>query len=241
MRGLEVVGIYNAGYKLGLFMLLIVMAFKFAWQPFFLNLGREQERAKKSFAAVLTYFLLASSFLFLAVSFFVDDLVRLHLRGISVFGPDYWAGTQVVPTILLAYVMMGAYLIFLPGIYLKKKTKHIPLFTGAGAVVNILGNLFFIPRWGMMGAAWATLLGYFTMTLAIYVVVQRVYPVHYQFARVARIVFITAFLFWTWKWFGHSLPVRLLLLVAGFPLGLLATRFFTHAEQKRLRGFLALK
>ena len=36
-KGMEDVGLYSAGHKLGIFMMLIVMAFRFAWQPFFLQ------------------------------------------------------------------------------------------------------------------------------------------------------------------------------------------------------------
>jgi len=240
MKGLEEVGVYNAGYKLGLVMLLVVMAFKFAWQPFFLSLGRVESRAKKSFAAVLTYFLLTSTFLLLVVSFFVDDLVRLSFFGLTVFGPEFWSGTRVVPIILLAYIMMGLYLVFLPGIFLKKKTKFVPLFTGVGAVTNILLNCLLIPRWGMMGAAWATLFGYLAMVLALYMTVQRFYPVRYQLGRLAKVIFVAALLFGAWKWFGQSFSLRVLLLLVGYPLGLTLMRFFTRAEWNRLRGVLGL-
>ena len=238
MKGIEVVGVYNAGYKLGLFMLLVVMAFKFAWQPFFLNLGREESRAKKNFAAILTYFLLVTSFLLLVVSFFVDDLVRLSFFGVTIFGSEFWSGTQVVPVVLLAYIMLGLYLIFLPGIYLKKKTKFVPLFTGVGAVTNIIGNLLLIPLWGMMGAAWATFLGYLVMALVLYVTVKRFYPVPYQFGRAAKVVCISVLTFGAWKWFGQSVSLRILLLLVGFPLGLALTGFFTRDEWDHLRSAL---
>ena len=238
MKSLELVGIYNAGYKLGLFMLLVVMAFKFAWQPFFLSLGKDESRAKESFAAVLTYFLLATSFLLLVVSFFVDDLVRLRFFGATLFGSEFWSGTQVVPVVLLAYIMMGIYLVLLPGIYLRKKTKFVPLFTGVGAVVNILGNLLMIPRWGMMGAAWATFLGYLVMALALYLVVQRFYPIHYQFPRLVKVVFISVLIFVAWRMFGHPLFMRVLLLLC-FPLGLALIGFFTRGEWNRLRSALS--
>jgi len=240
MKGLEVVGIYNAGYKLGLFMLLVVMAFKFAWQPFFLKLGRDEERAKKSFAAVLTYFVLTGGFFLLAVSFFVDELVRFQLGGLTVFGPAFWSGTPIVPVILLAYVMMGIYLIFLPGIYLKKKTRYVPLFTGLGATVNVLGNLILIPRWGIMGAAWATFAGYLVMALTLYIVVQRIYPVTYQYGRLAKLIFVAVLIYLLRVWFGEPALLRLLLLLICYPLGLLATNFLTAGEKNHLRRLLRL-
>jgi O-antigen/teichoic acid export membrane protein len=240
MKGLEIVGVYNAGYKLGLFMLLVVMAFKFAWQPFFLKLSHDEKRAQRSFSAVLTYFVLSGGFLFLTVSFLVDDLVRLQFGGLTVFGPDFWSGTRIVPIILLAYVMMGLYLIFLPGIYLKKRTRYIPLCTGLGAVVNVLGNLFLIPRWGMMGAAWATFAGYTIMALALYAIVRRIYPVRYQYERLAKLVFVTILIFFLRQWFGDPPVVRVLLLLVCYPLGLFATNFFTVEERNRLRHLFHL-
>jgi O-antigen/teichoic acid export membrane protein len=240
MKGLEVVGIYNAGYKLGLFMLLVVMAFKFAWQPFFLKLGRDEQRARKSFAAVLTYFVLAGGFLLLTVSFFVDQLVRFEMAGLTVFGPEFWSGTRIVPVILLAYVMMGIYLIFLPGIYLKKRTRYVPLFTGLGAAVNVAGNLILIPRWGIMGAAWATFGGYLAMAVTLYIVVQRIFPVSYQYGRLAKLIFVSVLIYLLRQWFGEPTLLRLLLLLICYPLGLFATNFFTAGEKDRIRHLFHL-
>jgi O-antigen/teichoic acid export membrane protein len=240
MKGLEVVGIYNAGYKLGLFMLLVVMAFKFAWQPFFLKLGHQEDRAKRSFASVLTYFSLASSFLLLLIAFFVNDLVRFRFGSLTIFGPEFWSGTVVVPVVLLAYIMMGLYLIFLPGIYLKKRTRFVPLFTGFGAVVNILGNLLLIPRWGMMGAAWATFSGYLAMALTLYVTVQRFYHVRYQYVRLAKVIFVSVLIFVLWKLFGEPFFIRILLLAVCYPLGLFTVSFFTQGERSYFRRLLHL-
>ncbi|MFH1862018.1 MAG: oligosaccharide flippase family protein, partial [bacterium] len=37
--GLSIVGLYSAGYKLGLFMAVVSMGFRFAWHPFFLSIA----------------------------------------------------------------------------------------------------------------------------------------------------------------------------------------------------------
>jgi O-antigen/teichoic acid export membrane protein len=137
--------------------------------------------------------------------------------------------------------MLGLYLIFLPGIYLKKKTRVVPFVTGIGAAINIVGNLILIPRWGMMGAAWATLMGYLAMAVVLYITVQKFYPVKYQFQRLAKIVFITGLLFIFWKCFGYPILMRIVLLVVCYPLGLVLTRFFTSEEKQRFRTLLSLK
>ena len=53
-------GIYQANYKLGIFMMLFVSMFQYAWQPFFLN-NAKAENAKEIFSKVLTIFVLAAS------------------------------------------------------------------------------------------------------------------------------------------------------------------------------------
>ena len=77
MSGTEVLGIYHAARKLGVGMLIFVTMFRQAWQPFFLETSKE-ENPKPLFARVMTYFLVIAGGLFLALSFLMDDLVRLQ-------------------------------------------------------------------------------------------------------------------------------------------------------------------
>jgi peptidoglycan biosynthesis protein MviN/MurJ (putative lipid II flippase) len=51
--------------------------------------------------------------------------------------------------------------------------------------VNTLLNLFLIPWLGALGAALATLLAYLAMLLALYVWIEKAYPVHYPWVRLA--------------------------------------------------------
>jgi O-antigen/teichoic acid export membrane protein len=114
----------------------------------------------------------------------------------------------------------------------------VPLFTGLGAAVNVFGNLALIPRWGMMGAAWATFAGYLVMAMALYVIVQRFYPVRYQYERLVKVIFVSVLLFVLQKWFGDAVLLRVMFIVVCYPLGLFATNFFTPGERNRLRRFL---
>jgi O-antigen/teichoic acid export membrane protein len=76
----SVVGIYQANYRLGIFMMLIVSMFDYAWRPFFLTTAKE-ENAKEIFSRVMTYFIVGASFIFLLFSFFIGDIVRIHVLG----------------------------------------------------------------------------------------------------------------------------------------------------------------
>jgi O-antigen/teichoic acid export membrane protein len=181
------VGVYQANYRLGIFMMLIVSMFDYAWRPFFLSHAAEPG-AKKMFARVLTYFVTATSFVLLVLSFFIGDIVRIKFSGHYLIHPSYWGGLSIVPVVLLAYLFLGVYNNLVAGIYIEKKTQKLPAITLAGAAANVAANFLLIPVMGMMGGAVATLLAYMVMAGALYVTVRQFYPVPYEWGRIGKVV-----------------------------------------------------
>jgi O-antigen/teichoic acid export membrane protein len=187
LAGKAAVGIYQANYRLGIFMMLIVSMYDFAWRPFFLSHASDPD-ARPLFARIMTYFVAFMTVVFLVLSFFLEDLVRLPLfNGHPLIAEPYWPGLTIVPVVLLAYLFLGVYNNLVAGIYIEKKTAKLPAITFAGAAVNVAANYLLIPRMGIMGAAIATLLSYVLMAVVLYVVVRRIYPVPYEYARIAKI------------------------------------------------------
>jgi len=183
----KTVGIYQANYKLGIFMMLIVSMFEFAWRPFFLNNAKDPD-AKNIFSKVLTLFVLLSSFFFLIISVFITDIVKIDLPfGYNLIGKAYWAGLSIVPVVLFAYLLNGMYVNFMAGIYIEKKTKYLPLITGLGAASNIIVNFILIPKYSYMGAAVATLISYLIMMLGIYYVSNKYYKINYEYKKIGLI------------------------------------------------------
>lgn len=223
------VGIYQANYRLGIFMMLFVSMFDYAWRPFFLRNANNPD-AKKLFSRVMTYFTLVGALLFILVSLLIEDFVKLKILGRYIIHPDYWLGLGIVPIVLLGYLFNGIYVNLIVGIYIQKKTKYLPYITGIGAIANILGNYTLIPILGMYGSAWATLISYLIMAISLFIAVQRIYPIRYEYERIAKIGVATALSF-TLSYVTH-LKLTILLLFFIFLLGL---RFFTKEEIKIVR------
>jgi O-antigen/teichoic acid export membrane protein len=180
------VGVYQANYKLGIFMMLFVSMFQYAWQPFFLKNAARQD-ARILFGKVLTAFLLAASAIFIVLSLFIEDIVKTSIFGVHLVGRDFWEGLPIVPIILLAYLFNGLYINFMAGIQIEKKTQFMPIVTGAGALVNVAANFLLIPEFGYFGAAWATLLSYLIMAVGNYLFSQRFYRIKYEAGKLALI------------------------------------------------------
>ncbi len=138
------VGLYSAGYKLGIFMMLVVSAFNFAWQPFFMKAGQQQD-GPAIFSRVFTYFMFVVFGLFVTLTILLKYIVQIPIFGVPLLGKNFLSALSMVPIIFAAYIMYGAYLNFLPGVYLKKKSGKLAMYSLIGGTVNIGGNFLLIP------------------------------------------------------------------------------------------------
>lgn len=187
LQGDAAVGIFQANYRLGIFMMLMVSMFDFAWRPFFLQ-HADDEDAGPLFARVMTYFVLGGTAVFLALSFFLSDLIRWPVfGGHPLIAPRFQEGTDIIPVILLAYVFLGIYNNLIAGVYIRKRTALLPVVTFTAAGFHVVANYLLIPGFGLMGAAAATLLSYMLMAGMMYGMVRRFYAVPYETARLVKI------------------------------------------------------
>jgi len=230
LTSVDVVGLYGQNAKMGMFMALFITAFRFAWHPFFLSTSK-QENAKEIFKKVFTYVILACSFVFLFFSFFIDEIVRIKLKSWTVLGEQFWEGTTVIPVLFLAYIFYAAYLNFIIGIYLEKKTKYLPFITGAGVLANVIGLYGLIPLFGYLGAAWARVVAYMVMAVALYVVGEKLYPVEREWGRIIKMSIVVAVLYFLGRsdFMMSQLWLKAALFVA-YPLVLLLVGFYDRQE-----------
>ena len=237
------VGVYQANYRLGIFMMIAVSIYDYAWRPFFFSRASDPD-AKKIFSRVMTYLVLGLSALFLAFVFFIPDVARFEIAGHHFIHPRYWEGLGIVPVIMAGYFFLGISTNLSAGIYIEKKTKYLPVVHIAGAAFNIALNYLMIPRFGIAGAAWATFLAYFAMAGILYLVTRRVYPVDYEWERIMKISAVAGGLLVT----HYFLPVgsSLLslaakgLLLAAFPVILFLLGLFHADEIAAVRRLLGL-
>ena len=224
--GRETLGVYAANYKFGTILLFLVSAFRTAWQPFFLKVAR-QEDAKQIYARVLTYFTLIGVVMVVGVSYLLTDVLTFDVGGgFSLLGRRYWAGLPIIPVILTSYLFYGLYVNFTVGVYIRKRTRMMFLFTGAGALVNIASNFYLMPAHGMMGAAVATLLSYMVMAGLLFAYNQKIYPVPYDYKALGKLFLLLVAFLAAWFFFDLNLAGRLLTLIAF--MGLLAVFGFLN-------------
>ncbi len=175
-------GVYGACYRIAMLMTIFTTAFKYAAEPFFFNNSKNKE-SKKLTAVVMKYYILFCLFLFLAT---MMNLPWLQYA----ISQKFRAGLAVVPILLLANLCVGVYWNLSVWFKLTGQTKFGAIITIFGACITLFINFIFIPRYGYIACAWATLASYFVMMVVCYALGQKYYPIKYN----VRSIFVFTFL-----------------------------------------------
>lgn len=170
----NVVGVYGACYKLGVFMTLFVTAFKLGIEPFFFSTANKKD-AKQTYANITLYFTIFGSFIVLFVVVYVDLLKRILIPEAS-----YWEALWIVPFILLANLFLGIYHNLSVWYKITDKTIYGAYISLVGAAITLSLNFWLIPIISYKGAAIATFCAYFGMMVISFYYGQKNYKIPYN-------------------------------------------------------------
>jgi O-antigen/teichoic acid export membrane protein len=176
---LDAIGVYSIGVSFGLIPKLALSAFEYAWAPFYYATAREPG-AQKVFSAVTTYGIAVLALFTAGLSAIARDLLDLVTHG------QYVGAEGIVSWTAVGVFFYGIYLLTSIGLNITKNTQFYPVSTAIGAAVNIGFNLVLIPRYGIIGAAWANGATYAIQAAIAFTLAQRVYPIAYERGRVSR-------------------------------------------------------
>jgi O-antigen/teichoic acid export membrane protein len=226
-KGNGEVGVYSAAIKVASVITFVMIAFRTAWPAFAYSIEDDRE-ARRTYSFVLTYLLAAASWFALALGALAPWLVSLLTSA------GYQRADRGVALLAFAFAIYAGYSVLAIGSGRARKTQLNWVVTGVGAAVNIALNFWLIPRYGMVGAAISTLAAYVVLFAGMTVYAQSVYPVPYQWRRIATVVGSAAGLTVLARALHLSLAPTFAL-VAIYPLLLLPLGFYLPAERARIR------
>ena len=175
------VGMYSMGVSFGLIPKIALGAFEYAWAPFYYATAREPG-AERIFSLVATYGVAALALMTAGLAAIGADLLDYMTRGMFV------AASGVVAWTAVGVFFYGTYLLTSIGLNITSHTKYYPVSTAAGAALCLALNFALIPRFGIIGAAWAGSAAYAAQAGIAYRFSQRFYPIAYEYGRLMRAV-----------------------------------------------------
>jgi len=203
------IGIYGACYKLSIFMSLAVQAFRYAAEPFFFSKA-EDKNAPQTFARVMNWFVIVCALIFLFVSV---NLPIVEWIFVKTNKSVYVQGLMIVPVLLLANLFLGVYYNLSIWYKLADKTYFGTIITCIGAAITLVSLYLLIPIFGILGAAYATLICYFSITCISYIWGNKHYPIPYQLSKIGFYIILAVVFVFIHQWF-HIQSLTFNLLVA---------------------------
>ena len=157
---------------------LLVTAFQLAWPPFAYGIKDDAE-ARVVYRAVLTVWLLVALAVVLPLALARDWLIAF------IAGQSYVAGADAMALTALGLAFYGAYYVVGVAVGRAKQTQLNWVVTGIAAITNVLLCIVLIPGHGATGAGIATAVAYFLMAVLMTVRGNHVFPVGYDWPRLA--------------------------------------------------------
>lgn len=168
------VGIYTAVYPLATLLTAVLTSFGFLFMPVLSDLHAEEDREqmRRTFEVVSKWVFLTTLPVFLVYVTFPGTVIGLT------FGAEYTDGALALVVLVTGFGMHAVAGLAGKALTAMGRSRIIMYDTVLVAAVNIGLNLVLIPRYGVLGAAVATTVGYLVMDGLYLVQLHRSLAVH---------------------------------------------------------------
>ena len=230
--GVAEAGLYSLAVKFAQAVNVLVRGFQLAWPPLAYSI-RDDDEARRAYATVMTLFVAACAAVVTGMWLFSRWIVRLLADA------EFFASWEAIGLISTAVTLYAIYMVMVVILGRTGRTEFNFPAAIAALVANVALNLLLVPSHGIVGAGLALVASYAVVVALMYGFTQRLFPVPYQWGRLARVVLTAAALVLLGELLlpteGFAGLLGRAVLLALYPFGLWATGFFTAEE----RGWIA--
>jgi O-antigen/teichoic acid export membrane protein len=209
---LSEIGLYNLGYQIGGVLTALLISINQAWVPYYYSIMKKDlALAKQKIQLVTEIYVVLFGFICLIGMLFCKEILQI------ISTPRYQNAAIYVPIILFSALFNGYYFMSSTSIFYAKKTVWIPIMTGTTAFLNIGLNILWIPQYGAIGSAWATLLSYAALAVVAHLFGQHLAAIKLPLVKifVLNVILAISMYFSTYRFIegDWGLTIKLILLI----------------------------
>lgn len=161
-KGGDILGLYSVGYNLASYVgETVTFSLSYAIVPLYVSLYAKEgkENTEEFLSKCMHYLLMAIIPIFFGYYLVSKDVF------ITLASTKYTEAASFSPIILLGTMFLGLNSILNAGLYLKKMSRSILFIMLTALAINVAMNIYLIPRYGVFGAAVATLVACVATTM----------------------------------------------------------------------------
>ncbi|MGH2950694.1 MAG: lipopolysaccharide biosynthesis protein, partial [Solirubrobacterales bacterium] len=185
LAGLAEAGLYALAIKFAQGMNVIARGFQLAFPPLAYSIADDDE-ARRAYSLVFTWFAAVCAFgvagLWLLSRWIVELLAA----------PEFFESYEAIGLLATGISLYALYLVLVVVLGRTGRTEFNLPATASGTAVNVVLNLILVPEHGIVGAGIALVASYLVVLGLMYLLTQRLFPVPYEWGRLALLVAVTA-------------------------------------------------
>ena len=160
------VGIFSLFQTITSVLSIIVNALNSSWVPFYFD--DLNENAKERLSSKI------KNYVELVTVLFIGFLLLSREVCYILSNESYMQGIDIIPLLVIPIFLMYMYQFPVNFEYFCKKTKMISVGTICSGIVNIVANYFLIPKYGMYGSCFSTIISYFVLFIVHFVIAKNI-------------------------------------------------------------------
>lgn len=152
---LSAIGLYSLADRIAMPFKMMANQISLAFQPHFFKTAKKDKHEALNQARNLSKkVVFVISFLVALFAVFSVEIVYY------IFDKRFFNAWIMIPILASSYVFRSLYCFGSYGLFFEKRTVRVAMITVTAAVINIVINLVFIPRYGVIVAVFSTLIAY---------------------------------------------------------------------------------
>ena len=203
------VGIYSLAYKIAGILMISTTAINQAYNPIFFKIANDDSYVNPK-KKLFTY----NKNISIITVVFAIIITMFSKEFIMILSHEYSSAYSLVPIIMVGIIFSQIGGLYNRAYYQEKTTIQPTLIGLAAAVLNVLLNILWVPRYGIVGAAYSTVISFMLMFILIYSFSKRYYYIPINWSTLLPIftlfIFISVFFFY----FNFSIIIGLLLKIS---------------------------
>ena len=173
LLGFDELGLYGVAFRFTAISGFVIMGFKQSLTPLIFKNYKKKETPYE-ISNIFNIFIIFALIAVAGSILFAKEILIIFTT------ETFYSSANLIAILVMAVFFHNMY-IFAPGILIAKKTKIIPLIAIIGALLNLILNYAFIPSFGLLGAAYASLISAISSFLFYLFLSNKYYKLPYKY------------------------------------------------------------
>ena len=225
------VGIYSAGYRIGMIMHFLVTLISLVYLPYAMKIAKESH-AQSTNRDVFKYYIIFGSLFGAFIIMYSQEIFRF------IIDSNYLTSYKIVFAGVISSFLYGIFNIVNINYYVRKKEGNITLAVLIGSILNIILNFALIPKYGIFGAGIASIIAYLFIVIFNYSVAVYLYKIKYNVSLIffgllilTIAAFVNSYVIFSWI----SLIIKTIIF-----LGIIGVSYLIMRKDRKIQNLIML-